>query len=309
MLLVFLASACEMEFEIQDVDGNDRIYIECTASTLSDESEITVVGVRSINKPSKDYQTPDGLKVRMIVDGKDVDLIPVESIGNEEMFRYDGTVVPGQKFRIDVSADGFLPAYAETVVPYPVEDFDVHLEDMGEDKYRLVVEYPDDPDTADMYGAFFMKRRVKLHQNGTFDIYEMEEYERFLHGSDDFDVSTVRYMDYNGLDMAIWNDSRASTGGRQTMEFQVSRSKDIERVESNYFGTEQVSICPQYRLILLKLSPEYYRYLNGQWDSDNNPLSWVGLAASTFTYTNVIGGLGVLGSFSASESDWLYNIY
>ena len=309
MSLALLLGACEMKFEIKDVDGEDRIYIECTASTLSDVSEITVVGVRSINKPAQDYRTPAGLQVRMTIDGKEVDIIPSETNVNEERFIYEGAVEPGQKIRIDASADGYASAYAETKVPYPVEDFDVRLEELGQEHYRLVLEYPDDPKTTDMYGAFFMTRKVRESADGTVSLYESEQYGRFVHESDDFDVSTMRFMDYDGVEMAVWNDSRAVSGGRQSVEFQIKRNNDYEHNISNYFGEDKAMMRPQYRLLLLKLSPEYYRYLNGQWDSNNNILSWVGLSAATFTYTNVIGGLGVLGSFTASPSEWLYNIY
>lgn len=309
MSLALLLGACEMKFEIKDVDGEDRIYVECTASTLSDVSEITVIGVRSINKPAKDYSTPSGLDVKMTVDGREVEICPVESYANEERFAYEGAVEPGQKIRIDVAADGYASAYAETEVPYPLEDFDVRLEDMGEEYYRLVLEYPDDPKTTDMYGAFFMTRKIRESADGTVSEYETGHYDSFVHESDDFDVSTMRFMYHDGIEMAVWNDSRAVSGGRQSVEFQIKRSKDYEHSITDYFGEDRAMMRPQYRLVLLKLSPEYYRYVNGQWDSNNNVLSWVGLSAATFTYTNVIGGLGVLGSFSATPSEWLYNIY
>lgn len=307
--LAFLLCACEMEFEIKGVDGEDRLYMECTASTLSDVSEIRVVGVRSINKPVKDYQSPAGLDVRMTVEGNEVELLSRESADNEEKYIYGVSVEPGQKLRIEASAPGYASAYAETQVPYPVEDFDVRLERLDDERYRLIVEYRDNPETVDMYGAFLMARKIRESADGTVSLYESEHYENFVHESDYFDVSTMRFMDYDGVEMAVWNDSRAVSGERQSVEFKIRRRKDYESDLSNYFGEDIGMMRPQYRLVLLKMSPEYYRYINGQWDSDNNALSWMGLSAPTFTYTNVIGGLGVFGCFSASLSEWLYNIY
>lgn len=318
LLLSFLMLAsCEMDFDIKDGDGKDRLLVNCVASTMDDDICLSVLGLRSINKAPQDYRSPSGLQVRFYVDGEERTISPWtgtapadDYLHNGDRFSAGGGYKPGQNLRVEVSADGFEPACAETSVPVPVEDFSVELVRDGEHYYHVILTYPDNPDTQDMYGAVAMTRVMQEMSTGENYIYESPEYRDIIRYSDDmFDITDFRLVPFrDGADMAIWNDSRKSEAGCQTVRFQIKGIKDYERVTNDYFGEHRSMIRAQYKIFLLKLSPEYFRYLNGQADSGENVLGALGLASPTFTYTNVIGGAGVLGAFSFSETEWMYNM-
>ena len=98
-----------------------------------------------------------------------------------------------------------------------------------------------------------------------------------------------------GRRIAYWNDSQASQDGRQQMTLSFQGKKN------------DPNCTYRYKVLMLKTSEDFYRYFNGQWDRENNILASMGLASPTFTYTNITGGLGVLGTLSHTESEWFDN--
>ena len=56
---------------------------------------------------------------------------------------------------------------------------------------------------------------------------------------------------------------------------------------------------------LYHLTPEMYRYVKSINDIDNNDLAQFGLTMLQPTYSNVHGGIGVVGAYSVSESGWM----
>ena len=60
-----------------------------------------------------------------------------------------------------------------------------------------------------------------------------------------------------------------------------------------------------YRVQLYHLTPEFYHYLKSINDVDNNDLAQSGLSMLSPTFTNVQGGIGIVGGYSQSNSRWL----
>jgi hypothetical protein len=60
-----------------------------------------------------------------------------------------------------------------------------------------------------------------------------------------------------------------------------------------------------YTLTLFRLSDELYNYCKAQYLIDFNMLSNFGVTPPNFTYSNIYGGLGVVGGLSYATSDSL----
>jgi hypothetical protein len=60
----------------------------------------------------------------------------------------------------------------------------------------------------------------------------------------------------------------------------------------------------QYQVQLYHLTPEMYRYVKSINDVDNNDLVEGGFSMVQLTYSNVRGGIGIVGGYGYSESDW-----
>ncbi len=61
----------------------------------------------------------------------------------------------------------------------------------------------------------------------------------------------------------------------------------------------------RYRIVLYKVSDEFYHYCKSLYMIENNLFAEVGLSPTNFSYTNISGGFGVLGGLSATQSDWI----
>lgn len=55
---------------------------------------------------------------------------------------------------------------------------------------------------------------------------------------------------------------------------------------------------------LYHITPEFYHYVKSINDVDNNGLAERGFAIIEPTYSNVLGGIGVVGGYGYSESNW-----
>ena len=61
----------------------------------------------------------------------------------------------------------------------------------------------------------------------------------------------------------------------------------------------------QYVVELYRLSEELYNYFKAQYLMEFNMLSNFGVTPPNFTYSNVLGGLGIVGGISGVRTQWL----
>jgi hypothetical protein len=110
--------------------------------------------------------------------------------------------------------------------------------------------------------------------------------------SNGFGESDCHKIKLDGKDVIFWKDDIETLEGRQKMEIGVS------------FPFSGKASTVKYKVCLFKLSPEFYRYYKGKSDSMNNDFVMSGFAAPTFTYTNIIDGMGILAAINGLETDW-----
>ena len=60
----------------------------------------------------------------------------------------------------------------------------------------------------------------------------------------------------------------------------------------------------EYQVQLFHIAPELYRYAQSLNDIDNNELAQTGFATLRPTFSNIAGGIGVMGSYNVSYSQW-----
>ena len=59
----------------------------------------------------------------------------------------------------------------------------------------------------------------------------------------------------------------------------------------------------RYKLLFYNYDENSFNYLKAR-ENESNDLALFGLAPASFTFTNVMGGMGVCGSYMVSETDW-----
>lgn len=289
-VLAIISAGCEQQFKIVDTDGENRIYIEFLPSTMRDRHELTVTGARSINNGAQNDISPYDIRVRITADGEEV------TLEKDNTYRTTYTAYhhfePGQTISIEAEAEGYSRAYAQCTIPEPVKEFSTRVE-KGEDypdEIKVTLEYPDDPQTRDMYGAVMVQEEWNgMQMTGSVDAVNLQMSYNI------FDEPSYRTMTLGGKKIAYWNDSQITENGRQKMTLSFTGKKNGP--EATY----------RFKVLLLKTSADFYRYFDGQWDKESNILASMGLASPTFTFTNITGGLGILGSISHTESEWMEN--
>ena len=94
----------------------------------------------------------------------------------------------------------------------------------------------------------------------------------------------------------IFNDTQIN-GQTYTLHLNLSRYHDTQS-DYNYLPV-------QYQVQLFHLVPEFYRYVKSINDLDNNELAQGGFSLLSPTYTNVHNGIGIVGGYCMSQSNWL----
>lgn len=123
------------------------------------------------------------------------------------------------------------------------------------------------------------------------------------------------YQSYNrgqGLqpNVQIWKDmpGSASSEGRRRITLASRCSEADARYEftgDENRGSYWSETRYKYQIILYRFSESCYNYLKAQYNKEHNEFSGLGLAPSSFVYTNVKGGAGVCGAYTVLTSDWI----
>lgn len=74
--------------------------------------------------------------------------------------------------------------------------------------------------------------------------------------------------------------------------------------DSRHYSSKDYNWAKAYQVVLYRISPEYYRFLKSINDVDNNELAKGGFSQLMPTFSNVLGGIGVLGGFTSAQSEW-----
>ena len=85
----------------------------------------------------------------------------------------------------------------------------------------------------------------------------------------------------------------------------ISETHDIDPETGEWIiGQVSISTIGRYKVEVFRVSPEFYRFNKAQSMIEDNYLATVGLSPSTFSYTNIKGGFGVLGTLTGTSTPW-----
>ena len=92
------------------------------------------------------------------------------------------------------------------------------------------------------------------------------------------------------------------------LEFSSDSISDVcdfdENGQLTIVGQVHIKTDSKYKVSIYRVSPEFYRFNKAQYLLRTNYLAELGLSPSTFSYTNVRGGFGVLGALTCSSTPW-----
>ncbi|MBP5488384.1 MAG: DUF4249 family protein [Bacteroidales bacterium] len=315
--------SCEERFELEGVNGEPRMFVECYAG-LTDTTYVRLYKAMPVNAKASDgddftlkrmefkvngapltlhrdeislFWTPDpipgGSEISITVETKEAPKVIASS-----------TVPAKTAFSVDASVMVLPPILDEDMLSYicfklkfpggvaPTDHFGVsileydqiHRDDGSEDTDYTFSQAP----TSVTVGE------INLGDMATEDFIESRRlsvlgYNGAINyaacsGEEFPDGEVNAYMMYSGYE-PTWKEYKWDDEGEEIID------------------SVTVTRTTRFQVQVLKFADESFGYLNSVYNRQTNYFSMLGFSPPTIAYTNVSGGYGVLGGISLSESD------
>ena len=302
--MLLLAASCEIPFQLEQ-NGQPRIYVQ----GIAHNGEVFVT--KQVANPVSGKQMEDvSMDVRTTLDGDRFSLeIQADGIGTAS----GSTTVPPVPDLVNVSARTFpIDTLVVTQVTFKL------AHEPGEGEYygiciqrdqQLVYEDGTVKDTTTyatpgyiltliQSGSFDLEDFMQVNFDGTFmggptyqpltmvtkKQFEGNEYTFYLGSFDAQLLDTIRGRMPEG-------DTGAAGGGITSGEV-GNQKEDKEKIEPVETHTE-------YTFTFYRLSEEFFLFAKAMFQSNFDFLSNMGLIPANFTWSNVKGGLGLVGAVSS----------
>lgn len=286
-MLLSLVS-CEFEFELEGMDTEPLLHFEAALHQNCDEDlKYTLQGLRAVTDDK--VNDMKNVILRAYVNGEKTDGYssegPCNRISGEMNF---DILKPGDKISIEGSCEGYPAISASTTMPSAWNDLEIKVERIDENTIKLAVAFEDEGLTEDFYGIGLIVETYMQQQISSLTSVALRGPAVEGTGMTSYGEMRVSYIDPSERIIQVCSD-HGFNGKKKEFSFVADCLESNENERRTY------------SVMAYKLSPEMYRYAVAQFDSSpwNNTLGFMGLSPVTFTYTNIQGGLGVLGCVNA----------
>jgi len=290
-----LAASCDYTFDLE-FEADPALFVECIPGAR-DTTVIKVFPADPVNEPDRGsgWYNKSDIKVGVSVDGTPVEVKMAEKDGlsmREGWFYIVENLAPGVSVSVEASLEGFPSARAETVIPQAPPEYEAAVyatgddstvdaeilmkESSGQERY-YGMQVIRSTEYTDGRGEEVTDERVLLVDDTSFGDISYES-----------GVMTVRYSG----DMAVW---KSADSGPSRLRIRMGASLphgEVHRI--------------RYMFRLYRLTPELFRYYTVQYNtgSGGDTSSDMFYPPNT-AYTNVDGGLGIIGGLSCVETGWM----
>ena len=124
---------------------------------------------------------------------------------------------------------------------------------------------------------------------------------RYVYGNQIFLFSGASMRD-GAVEFSTYYSPSGSFSGKQQRWEQDPETGEYSETDGVKYS---YTVDNRYRIVLYKVSDEFYHYCKSLYMIENNLFAEVGLSPTNFSYTNISGGFGVLGGLSCTQSDWI----
>lgn len=326
ILGILAVTACEDSYHFTSQDEYARLSVNCMPSQ-ADTTWIELTHTIPVAKGSQaahydDFMEVVGAHIIYKVNGEarmvGWKAFPKNKYGEKkgsDRYYVAGAHQPGDHVEIDVEAEGYPPVHAATTVPQPLpidlqsvirtRVFDA-VDGTSRNVLQLTATFTDPAESTDYYALRLRSKHYFEGNDGSEQgdslyispkILSSSEPQLQLVGSldGDFGFSGNYYQDF-----PIFSD-RQINGQTYTLHLDM-----LDNTTSHSVLLSQPECAPVvYQVQLYRLTPEFYRYVKSINDIDNNELAQKGFSMPSPTYTNVSGGIGIVGGYWITESQWL----
>ena len=299
MAAIAAVSSCEIEFDVDVKDREPRMYVQCFPGPC-DSTSLMIKKCVPVGVPKSDGA--DFTIKKMVLTQNGTPLNMIMGADQTQWYTWD-KIIPGAALEFVLETEEVETVKATSNIPV-VPNFTVERdiirtgETMGEDYIQFTLSF-DDTVTENTKLAVAIWRV----DNYIYDYIDEETGETYqVEGTYEYGSRPTTVQHESSIMGAI-NDAfkivflRYRTDGASSALIQgKDLTKDRKFVVATPYEEED-----EYSIVVFALSDAYYGYLYSDYQKDNNYLAILGLAPSSFAYTNIAGGFGALGGYSAVE--------
>lgn len=261
LAILLLCCACETPLDLNRIDSSPCIMFNALIGN-TESSRHYVKVVVPMNSEDKSLGE-EKVYLHGEIAGREMEFKDISMNFGQGAYEYTPEISPGEKIRIEASAAGVPEVYAETTVPEPMNLTSIWILEREKNFITIEISYEEEEDGH--YGIIF-------HDT---DISEAPG----IQMSESYDM----VVSYSSLDreILIWDKHKVEKDGRK-------------RTLTTYLDTDHDK--DSYDISLVSLSPEAFNYLRGCYMKTSG-FATIGMSTPAFTYSNVIGGIGTVGSY------------
>lgn len=303
-----LLMSCYQEIDIEKYREKPKIVMQ---GFVSDEGIKATLSKSWFVKDGRPADCGlDNANVMLFVDGKNEGTVPRSGKGTYELKRKFN---PGNNIRIEVSDKGMDGISSEVTVPQPpvIENSECTFENNSENgtgRFSFRLKFHDDPHTEDYYAICL--EYMELTADEEFNLFS----KRLL----DMDIKDEPLLkpeigifedwisdgtpEYDGF--YIFND-RKINGQSYTLNlsayiYMYLQEKQLKIIQTEEGRVPQDATC-RLSIKLMKISEGYYRYCDSMSKDAIDEFGSIGLAEPVKIYSNIAGGIGILGAYTAAS--------
>lgn len=287
-LAILSLASCEFGFELDGMDTEPLLHFEAALHQNCDEDlKYAMKGLKAVTDDR--YTDMKDITLQAYVNGEKIDGDHSDGPCNQLIGELDFDFLePGDEISIEAICNGYPSIKARTVMPSGWDSPVIEVKRIDESTISLDISFKDNASSEDYYGIGLIVETYMQQQISGWTSVALRGPAVEGTGMTSYGEMRVSYIDPAERIINICSD-HSFNGKEKKMSFIADclESTDTEK--------------RTYTVFAYKLSEEMYRYAVAQYDSSpwNNTLGFMGLSPVTFTYTNIQGGLGVLGCVNA----------
>ena len=309
LLLTVVLSSCNYQFELDGVDAGEKLVLYCFPSN-NDTTVIQLSRSVPVNKKEPLDKNMRNADIHFTVNGEEqaiywneesTSLLPAQCYYTLGKWKQDDCL------QLQANVKDMPVITAKTLMPasFPLGEIELLPKGGSEKLLQVRITFKDNATTSDYYGIRLVKKEITRSdgdENVSFNSVEFDlKDEPLLNSLSDLD-EIFMFSDHFFQDLYIWDDAKIQ-GKEYTLRLNMDYQKDFD------VDWARFSYSVQYKIYLYKLSPEFYNYFKALNNINNNDLGNHGFSSIIRHYTNVSGGIGVVGSCRVAETEWLKNVH
>lgn len=289
---LLLISACEFDFT-PEIDSGPKLFVKCVAMN---DSICAQVKYAAPSSDAQKIQNVSAAHLELAVNGQTFS-IDLDDNGTGTAIKQ---VKEGDLISINAGMTGLNDVYGYTEMPGLPEISDVKVENnvlIDSISYTVLHLKTDrKPDPDDYYAVHIIEERTMTFPDTL--IVDTTFVRAMIQSGDDGVPEFASLNDNNGLFPFI---------KAPVILFPASAFKHNEcalSLLSFGFIFPDMTLRSRYKLLVSKVSEEFYLYSMSLYKSSGDILATLGLAPPQFAWSNIEGGLGFCGALATIETDW-----